>query len=71
MFLSRLNHGMLVASAFGFNQSLSVAASSVNELAQAMRNTLSQSSVSKPNRISQAKRRKYKRQGRECGKLKK
>lgn len=64
MRLSRLNLGMLVASAFGFSQPLSMAASSADALNQVMKSTLPQQPSQKVNRISQAKRRKYKRQGR-------
>ena len=64
MRLSRINLAMLVASSFGFNRSLNILAGSARELSQVMQSTAPQTQSIKPNRVSQAKRRKYARQGR-------
>lgn len=64
--MSRMSFGMALASmgmmvvGDGFNW----ATDSLSALSQAMRLTQPAKHKSKPNRVSQAKRRKYKRQGR-------
>lgn len=66
MRLTRLFHAFAVTamSAMGFFNELQRAGDSLSALAQTLRLTQPSKYKSKPNRVSQAKRRKYKRQGR-------
>jgi len=66
MRLSRIGLGMAVASMgmMVVGEGLNRATDSLGALSRAMRLTQPAKHKSKPNRVSQAKRRKYKRQGR-------
>ena len=64
MFLSRMGLG-IAAALMGLGSELGRASKGLSALGGVMRNTQASHYKSKPNRISQAKRRKYKRQGRE------
>lgn len=67
MRMSRMSFGMAIAS-MGMmvaGDGMSRSADSLSEISRIMRLSWTSKHKSKPNRISQAKRRKYKRQGRE------
>ena len=66
MRLSRIGLGMAMASMgmMMVDEGVHRATDSLGALSRAMRLTQSSKYKSKPNRVSQAKRRKYKRQGR-------
>lgn len=65
MRLSRIGLGMVIASMgmSGFAHEINNLSSSMQNLSNVFKSTQPQH-ISKPNKVSQAKRRKYKRQGR-------